>query len=81
MKFIKIIVVVFIFSIFQGCMSMEEHSMTLSFWTDRDLGDEEFTFLYANETLVGAFEQSLDDPSCNDTRLLDFKNTSSERLI
>lgn len=75
------IVLFFCFCIaFNGCMPLEEDTMTLSFWTDRELASEEFTLIYANETLIGKFENTLEDPGCADLGLLDLIIDSGEDL-
>ena len=39
-------------------------SKQLRFWTDRDLDDETFLLLYANDELLGEFDTSLTEPNC-----------------
>lgn len=74
------IVAVFILSVLTGCLSDQEKVVTLSFWTDRSLKEEAHTMIYANEMFVGRLTDSLHNPICGTSQLIDFNIYDAQDL-
>ena len=69
-----------IFCSFAGCMPVEEESMTLSFWTDREIMEDGYKMVFINDIYLGDFAEDIDSPVCDDVGLLNYKMTKSEDL-
>jgi hypothetical protein len=81
MKYLSFILIFCFTILLSGCFEPEDNSKTLSFWTDKELAIEEYNMLFANEVHVGDFNEVLEDPICNDLKLLNFKISESKDLL
>ena len=81
MKIIKNIWVGMICVLLSGCYALEEENKTLSFWTDKEMGVNDFHMLYANDKYLGDLMTAPNDPICSDSILINHNIIQSEDLI
>lgn len=71
----------FCFIYLNGCVPLEEKTITLSFWTDREIDMGGYNRIFANETHIGDLLDTISNPTCNDPKLLNFNINTSNDLI
>lgn len=76
----RFIVLVLILSFCNGCIPVDDYSVTLSFWTDNELNEDGYKMLFINDRYIGDFDMELENPACNELGLLNYKIVKSEDL-
>jgi len=80
MKLARFTWLLVIFCSFAGCMQLEDESMTLSFWTDKEVAEDGYKMVFINDVYLGGLVEDIENPECGDLGLLNYKMEKSEDL-
>ena len=80
MRILSYFLFVFLAGFLTGCIPTVGESVTLSFWTDKEIAKAHVHMLYANEKYIGDLPHMLESPLCNDTILVNLDIVKSEDL-